>query len=313
MNKLITILIAQAILVTGLFALNVDQTNKVKIAYAVGKTIKAKNGMTFEHTLPSIMGQESSWGVYVIGDKWDKNGRLKSVYMSSLGNFQIKLSTAKLTIRKYPHLMKKYGKLLYDGKSIYLKYEKHQSQLAKYKNLTDGGISSYIAKKKKSLDNSTDYKKMTYYSNIIENPKWIEREKAGKKRAIRTMTWAKRELIYHTTRYNNKMQKLSKTAIKNYMKDLKKYTYHNQEVGKLIVKANKDTRLINKLLNDFRFGAEVGGHYLLSMYEEAINNGHNRQNAYWKAIGRYNGGWNNTTYYTKVKHKMKTVKKVMRT
>ena len=47
---------------SSLMALSNVQKKKIIIAYHIGKNIKAKDGMTFENTLPSIMGQESSWG-----------------------------------------------------------------------------------------------------------------------------------------------------------------------------------------------------------------------------------------------------------
>ena len=105
-----------------------EQIQKIQDVYDIGKKIKARNGISFEKTLVGIMAQESSWGIANIGDNYE-NGKPKSLYMSSLGNFQIKLSTAKLTIRQYPHLMQKYSHLLYDGHSIYLEYEKNKANL----------------------------------------------------------------------------------------------------------------------------------------------------------------------------------------
>ncbi|MEA3452208.1 MAG: hypothetical protein U9Q83_09955, partial [Bacteroidota bacterium] len=115
-------------------------------AFEIGKSVKATDGMTFEHTLVGIVLQESSAGKDLIGDKyedkyyyknWNKEegimenifvkrkhtfieegnryyrykkhylkkvyvlkGQLKSLYDSSLGAFQIKLSTAKIVIKK---------------------------------------------------------------------------------------------------------------------------------------------------------------------------------------------------------------------
>jgi hypothetical protein len=246
MKYLITLILTTKLL----FGLNQDQIRNMKIAYKVGKTIKAKDGTTFENTLASIMGAESSWGEEVIGDKYDKNGRLKSVYESSLGGFQIKLSTAKLTIRKYPHLMKKYGYLVYKGKSIYLKYE-------------------------------TNKQKMNYYKGILTSSKWKERFNKGQEKAKKTMAWANR----------------------NYIKHMK---IHNS----LVSKARKDTKLINKLFTDVRFGAEIAGHYLLSHYNHVLKKGWSRP--YKRAVGRYNGGWNNMEYANRVLKRMKTVKKIMR-
>ena len=229
-------------------ALTNSQKQKIQKSYEIGKSIKASDGMTFALTLPSIMGQESSWGVENIGDKYDSTGRLKSLYDSSLGNFQIKLSTAKLTILKYPKLRKKYGHLVNKDKSTYKKYEKH-------------------------------YNKLKYYKSILNSEKWNNRAKKGDKKALRTLSWAKREYLYHYEFY------------KKYKKE-----------------ARKDTLLINKLMYDFEFGATIGGHYLLSMYEEALKK-FGKKEAYWRAVGRYNGGWHNKGYHNRIVKKMKIVKK----
>lgn len=127
-----------------------SQIDRIANVYKIGKTVTAKDGMTFEQALSSIYLQESSAGVRVIGDKYtDKyyymhhnekvminkkklikiNGRLwymyngifkKKIYTltgqlkplgkSSLGGFQIKLSTAKYIIKK--NKMKQYYNLL---------------------------------------------------------------------------------------------------------------------------------------------------------------------------------------------------------
>ena len=126
------LLLGLLISITFAFSLTTEQVTKIKTAYSVGKTIKTKDGISFERTLVGIIGQESSFGEHVLGDKYDRNGKLKSVYESSLGSFQIKLSTAKITIRKFPHLMKKYSYMLYDGESIYLKFEENKKQIETY-------------------------------------------------------------------------------------------------------------------------------------------------------------------------------------
>ena len=240
--KLILILL---ISITFSFSLTTEQVNKIKIAYIVGKNIKAEDGTTFEKTLVGILGQESSFGEYILGDAYDTNGALKSVYKSSLGGFQIKLSTAKLTIRKYPHLMKKYGHLLYNGDSIYLEYEKNK-------------------------------KKMDYYKSVLNNPEWLKRYRNGEKKAVDTMI----------------------LASKNYNKHIK---IHNS----LMEKARKDTKLIDKLFTDVIFGATIAGHYLKLQYDYAILK--DLSSPYKKAIGKYNGGWNNMEYANKVIERMKVI------
>jgi hypothetical protein len=245
------ILITLVMLTSLVFGLEQSQIDRIKMAYSIGKNIKADDGMTFENTLPSMMGVESTFGIEIIGDKYDNNGKLKSVYESSLGAFQIKLSTAKITIRKYNHLYRKYKHLLYDGKSIYLKYEKNK-------------------------------KKMDYYDSVLKNSKWRKRYDNGEVKAIQTFAWATREYNKHVKIHNS-----------------------------LLKKARKDTRLINKLLTDVRFGAEIGGHYLLMQYNYVISKGWSKP--YKRAVGRYNGGWNNMKYANKVLRKMKLVKRIIKT
>lgn len=304
MNKILKMTMIVILAVSTAYGLDNSQKHKIKVAYNIGKIIKAKDGMTFENGLPSIMGQESSFGIYVVGDKWE-NGRLKSLYDSSLGNFQIKLSTAKLTIKKYPHLRKRYGHLVYDGKSIYKKFEKHKRLKEYYKELTNKGLTHYIETK---TVKSKHIKKIKYYSDILNNPIWIERYERKTKRAIATFKWAKKELVYHKAVHKRE----TKNVQKEFVLAIKKLNEHRVNYNRLLAKANKDTRLINMLLTNFEFGAVVSGHYLLSMYEEAIRKGYTGSQAYWRSIGRYNGGWNNITYYTLIKKRMKIVKKVMK-
>ena len=293
------------VLTTSSFGLTEEQINKVQIAYDIGKTIKAIDGMTFEKGLPSIMGQESSFGVYVVGDKWD-DGKLKSLYESSLGNMQIKLSTAKITIKKFPYLMKKYGHLVYDGKSIYLKFKKHKELMQHYRKITKYGLEWYY---ESELRKNAHLKKIIYYNSILTNPKWIDKYKRKTKQAISTLKWAKRELIYHESKYDIDAKKLKRIVIKDFKEAEIKYREHKIQYEILLGKANKDTKLINMLLTNYRFGLEVGGHYLMWMYEIALNKGFS--DAYWRAIGRYNGGWNNIEYQNKVRDRMDYITKLI--
>jgi hypothetical protein len=292
-------------LVTASFGLTEEQINKIQIAYNIGKTIKARDGMTFEKGLPSVMGQESSFGVYVVGDKWD-NGKLKSLYESSLGNMQIKLSTAKITIKKYPNLMKKYGHLIYEGESIYMSFEKHKRLMQHYTNITKNGLGGFF---KSILIKNEHLKMIRYYSNILNNPKWIDKYNRGTKQGISTIKWATRELDYHSRKYDRDVVKLKKTVSIKYAKTLVSLSNHKKQYYSLLKKANKDTKLINMLLTNYKFGVEVGGHYLLWMYEIAVDKGFT--DAYWRAIGRYNGGWNNLTYQEKVRGRMTTIENLI--
>jgi hypothetical protein len=294
------------VMVMSSYALTNEQLNKTQDIYTIGKSIKAKDGMTFEKGLASIFGQESSFGVYVVGDKWE-DGKLKSLYESSLGNLQIKLSTAKLTIKKFPNLKKKYKHLIYKGKSIYLNFQKHKGKMEYYENIVGNGVAGIFEDK---LKKSEDLKKIRYYNKILNNPTWIDRYERKTKKGLSTFKWAKKELAYHEARYDSLVKKLKKTAQKDFSKALKKLTFHKTKYNSLLVKANKDTKLINKLLTDHKFGAEIGGHYLKWMYEIALNKGYS--NAYWRAIGRYNGGWNNKTYQGKVKKRMELIETLIK-
>jgi len=296
------------IILSSLQALNVEQINKIQSAYKTGKNIKAKDGMTFGYSLASIMGQESSWGRYVVGDKWE-NGKLKPLYDSSLGNFQVKLETAKITIKKFQHLKKKYSYLIYDGKIDYDKFAKYKSDYIYLKSITSDGFNSYLEAKASCLLNNKNYDKILYYESILNNPIWIKRYKAGEKRAIRTFKWAKKELKYHKTIHKNNIKKLTLKLKEKYPKDLVYLKEVKKQYIKMKRKVDKDVLIVNKLLSDFNFGAEIAGHYLLLCYEQAKKK--HFKNPLKKAIGRYNGGWNNTQYYTKVKERMKVVKKII--
>lgn len=289
------------------FGLTDEQLNKIQIAYNVGKSIKAKDGMTFERGLPSVMGQESSFGVYVVGDKWEEDGRLKSLYESSLGNMQIKLSTAKLTIKQFPELRKKYNHLVYDGDSIYLEYQNHKKKMDYYKKLTVGGVEKLF---EKQLLSSKHLEKLNYYKSILKNPIWIDRFKKKQQKAIQTFDWAKRQISYHEAEFDKEADKLKKSLQKSYNDYVEKYEYHRKKYVNLSEKANKDTRLINMLLTNYKFGVEIGGYYLRWMYEIALDKGFS--NAYWRAIGRYNGGWNNTEYQEKVRNRMQLVNELIK-
>ena len=248
MKKILLLVLISSSLYSSTYKFSDEQKTKIKDTYNIGKNITMKDGMTVGNTLCGIMGQESTWGINIIGDKYYKNGKLKSLYLSSLGPFQIKLSTAKITIRKFDKLYKKYGNLLYEGDSIYIKYEKNK-------------------------------KKMDYYQSVIDSTTWRERTQNNEPKAIKTMKWALRNLRKHIETHNE-----------------------------LKLKASKDTRLINKLLTDHKFGAEIAGHYLKLQYDYVVRKGWS--NPYKRAVGRYNGGWNNMNYANKVIKRMKISQQV---
>lgn len=241
MKKMIII----GLLSSGLFAttslkervqsLNDVQTERIKVAYSVGKNIKASDGTNFAMTLPSIAGVESSWGSLIIGDSVDKKGNKKHLFECSLGAFQIKMDTARLTIRNNPVLFEKYGNLIYEGERV-----------------SNNELISAIANIKK-------------YSNILTDKELISKKNQGDKKSINKLIWAKTQLD------------LSKD---NYVIIAKKYS--------------TDSKLANKLLNDYEFSSVIAGNYLKDMYNIAHNRNYN--NKFKRAIGRYNGGWHNMDY-----------------
>lgn len=161
MKQIISILIAVFIPLQA--KLNFIQQQVLKVAYEEGCKIKVGN----QHlclTLPTIAYGESSLGVHTVGDKYDENGRLKSLYDSSLGAFQIKLSTAQKVIVYFPELREKYGYLVNPDKTSYKKYAYH-------------------------------YRKWKYFKGVLNNPIWIKRWKQGK--GLKTYRWAKRNYEYH--------------------------------------------------------------------------------------------------------------------
>ena len=283
-----------------------ETIDKIQIVYNEGKKIKASDGMTFEKTLSAQFGVETTWGYILIGDKW-KNGKLKSLYKSSLGGLQVKLSTAKITIKKYKHLMEKYSYFIYDGKDIYKRFNEISSKLSIMENFKNKDDIFYI---REEIKNNKNYKKIIYYSGILNSETWKRKFKQKDRQALLTFEWAKRELKYHNAIFESEKTKIYKSAMKKYKKFNDDYKTLKIEQEKLSKKASKDRMLINKLLTDLKFNSEIAGHYLLSMYELALRKGF--KNPYRKAIGRYNGGWNNKVYFPKVIKKIKTINTLIR-
>ena len=255
MKKMIII----GLLSSGLFAstslkekvesLNDTQVERIKVAYSVGKNIKASDGRNFAMALPSMAGVESSWGSLIIGDSVDKRGNQKHLFDCSLGAFQIKMDTARLTIRNNPVLFEKYGNLIYDGERV-----------------SNNELMSTI----------TDIKK---YSKILTDKELISKKNQGDKKSINKLMRAKTQLD------------LSKD---NYVIIAKKYS--------------TDSKLANKLMNDYEFGSVIAGNYLKDMYNIAHNRNYN--NKFKRAIGRYNGGWSNMKYAEAVADNFEVVQAV---
>jgi hypothetical protein len=89
------------------------QKSIIRQSYNIGKLIKAKDGMTFENSLASIVFTESSGGKYIVGDRFSKHLR-----DASLGPFQIRIKTAKWIIKKDKFCNKYFGWLLKDEDAL---------------------------------------------------------------------------------------------------------------------------------------------------------------------------------------------------
>ena len=95
------------------FGFTNNQKRIIRQSYNIGKLIKAKDGMTFENSLASIVFTESSAGKYVVGDRFSKHLR-----DASLGAFQIRIKTAKWIIKKDKFCNKHFKFLLEDEDAL---------------------------------------------------------------------------------------------------------------------------------------------------------------------------------------------------
>lgn len=287
------------------FGLTKKQIKIINDSYEVSKKISYK-GFNFAHTITGILGAESSFGVFVIGDKYTSTGMLKPLYLSSLGYFQIKLSTAKKMIGENPELLKKYG-YLYNPDDVYgeyIKLTKRYKELVKFRHMNEKAFIEY------KTDNNKFKKKMKYYESVLNNTIWIKRYKAKQPKAIKTMKWAKRNYLKYKRLNEIYIKKISKNA-KSELKILKKELIQISKKRKMLKnKIHKDNLLINKLLNDYKFGAEIASYYLIHCYKLAKR--FHFKNPYRQAVGRYNGGWNNMKYFERVKKKMFLAQKYLK-
>ena len=230
---MIKFIILLMISVSFSFGLTNEQIQKIQDVYTIGKNIKTSDGHTFEKTLVGIMGQESDWGDFFNYKNMAKESQLKSP-TSSIGDFQIQLATAQEVIKSNDILLKKYGHMLYEGKTVYFKYENNNKQLE-------------------------------YLKKIMYNGKLVSKAKSG----------------------DIKAQKKLKSAHES-------FTRLKKENITLLTNAEKDRRLINNLLHNHKFSADIAGHYLVNLYEDAKER--KLSNPFTRSIGAYNGTWNNTAY-----------------
>lgn len=69
-----------------------------------------------------------------------------------------------------------------------------------------------------------------------------------------------------------------------------------------------DTALINRLITDAEFGAQLSAYYFIKNYNEALKRGMSRP--YFRAISRHNGGWNNKTYFNALMKNLRSIRKL---
>ena len=72
-------------------------------------------------------------GIIFNVNTFTKESQLKSL-TSSIGDFQIQVATAQMVIKSHPNLSRKYGHMVYEGKSVYFTYKRNLEQI---KNLND--------------------------------------------------------------------------------------------------------------------------------------------------------------------------------
>jgi len=111
MKLILSILLASSILLSDTFSK--EQISVIRKSYNIGKQFKARDGMTFENTLASLVFTESSAGKFVVGD------RHNFIENCSLGYYQIRLDTAKWIIKK-DSFLRRHFKDLRDDRIISL-------------------------------------------------------------------------------------------------------------------------------------------------------------------------------------------------
>lgn len=72
----------------------------------------------------------------------------------------------------------------------------------------------------------------------------------------------------------------------------------------------KDLAIAETLLSDVHFSAIIAANYLILNYEIAKKRGY--WNPWFKAVSRYNGGWENTRYVKRVARNLKLAQKYLR-
>ena len=74
----------------------------------------------------------------------------------------------------------------------------------------------------------------------------------------------------------------------------KKYIYARKQFARYRKAYRKDLLIAETLLTDIKFSATIAANYLILNYEIAQKRHY--WNPWWKAVSRYNGGWENVKY-----------------
>lgn len=82
----------------------------------------------------------------------------------------------------------------------------------------------------------------------------------------------------------------------------------NNKLKEYMYLLKNDSKLVNKLLTDVKFGATISAHYFINNYNEALKR--NMWNPYFRAVSRHNGGWTNKRYYRVFMKDMNKIKKL---
>ena len=75
------------------------------------------------------------------------------------------------------------------------------------------------------------------------------------------------------------------------------------------LKTLNDKQIKNYLVSNVLFSSMLAAYYVKMNYNRALKL--HLSNPYFRAISKYNGGWNNKVYYKRVKRNMKLVKKLV--
>jgi len=86
-------------------------------------------------------------------------------------------------------------------------------------------------------------------------------------------------------------------------------------MGKVIpevswVNSLTDRQIATKLAHNVQFACLFAGYYVQYNYNQAMKR--HMTKPYFRTISRYNGGWNNKGYYSRVMKNMKLIKKLVR-